>query len=180
MSNSGQKVNSLIESDLSGHLQARCIASQNLQQNAYQEREWGRENWSGWLVLYVFCCINPDLAHVLASYLNVKYKFLLVYPRLCIAFVSLVAKKWPFSYPSPERSEGVGYKKWRKRNCVYYAEASEKGGEFLWSVCMSVCELSPPSCLDLAGSSFQGMLGSYVVVHCFDLSWICWETKIFC
>ena len=48
------------------------------------------------------------------------------------------------------------------------------------SVCMSVCELSPPSCLDLAGSSFQGMLGSYVVVHCFDLSWICSETNFFC
>ena len=37
-------------------------------------------------------------------------------------------------FPTPERSEGVGYKKWTKRNCAYYAEASEKGGEFLWSV----------------------------------------------
>ena len=82
--------------------------------------------------------------------------------------------------PTHERSEGVGYKKWRKRFCVYYAEANEKGGRFSWSVCLCVCELSPPSCLDLAGSSFQGMLGSYVVVHCFDLSWICWETKNFC
>ena len=30
------------------------------------------------------------------------------------------------------------------------------------SVCPSLRELSPSSCLDLAGSSFQGMLGSYV------------------
>ena len=32
------------------YLQARCIADQNQQQNAYQEQEGGRENWSGKLV----------------------------------------------------------------------------------------------------------------------------------
>ena len=43
------------------------------------------------------------------------------------------------TYPTPKRSEGVGYKKLTKYNCTYYAEASEKGGGFSWSVRLYVC-----------------------------------------
>ena len=55
-----------------------------------------------------------------------------------------------FFYQARGQRPRAWYKKLTDKNCTYYAEASEEGGEFSWAVRLSVGTQSPPRCLDLA------------------------------
>ena len=64
---------------------------------------------------------------------------------------------WAIHYfiQAPRFARGLGIKNWR-REIVCIMRACERGGKFSWSVCMYVCNLSPPRCQYHSAWNFLG------------------------
>ena len=75
-----------------------------------------------------------------------------------------------FVIQAPAEGRGLGMKNWRKETvCIMHA--CDRGGQIL-VLRLSVCGLSPPSCLHQSLSNFQGMLGTPLAMHISKMSMI--------